>query len=491
MGNNDIRSHKYRELKLSNMKNNRYNKIRAVLLLSLGIFTISSCEREFSDDVEFETFTTNGDIFTDAPVGLTDEFFDSFDPNEGANPDGFGTDDNVAFQGQSSIRIDVPAPDDPNGSFIGGIFLDRGAGRNLTGFDALTFYVKGSTTATIGEVGFGTDFSENKYAVVAQNIRLSTDWRKVIVPIPDPSKLIQERGMFFFSAGTQSTNGFGYTFWIDELRFEKLGTIAQPSPAIFSGQDVAQQAFTGSNLFVNGLTQTFNLESGINQTVIAAPRYFDFTSSDNSVAIVNELGAVTVIGTGTANITAQLAGVRALGSLEVTSTGSLAFAPLPTRPANNVKSIFSDAYMADTASNFAPGFGGSTTETTITNNNGDFVLSYTNNNFTGILFENTVDASGLTFLHVDVYVQNPGVEVGIQIRDVGANQELETNIFDGSPEGDDVDFRFNLTGLTVGQWTSIDIPLGGDLATQKNNLGALILTGGPDFILDNIYFFTE
>ena len=473
------------------MKNNLYIILRSILILGLGIAIFSSCDREFSDDVEFETFSTNGDIFTDAPVGLTDQFFDSFDPNSGANAEGFGTDDNVAFQGQSSIRIDVPAPDDPDGGFIGGIFLDRGTGRNLTGFDALTFYVKGSTTATIGEVGFGTDFGENKFAVIAQNIRLSTDWKKVIIPIPDPSKLVQERGMFFFSAGTQSTNGFGFTFWIDELRFEKLGTIAQPNPAIFGGQDIVQQAFTGSDLLVTGLTQTFNLESGINQTVFAAPAYFDFNSSDNSVAIVNEFGEVSVIGEGTASITAQLAGVRASGSLEVTSTGSLAFAPTPTRPAANVKSIFSEAYTAETSINFAPGFGGSTTETVITNNSGDNVLAYTNNNFTGILFENTVDASALTFLHVDVFVQSPGVEIGIQIRDVGANQEIETNTFTGEPEGDDVDFRFNLTGLTPGQWTSFDIPLGGDLATQKNNLGALILTGGPDFIFDNIYFFTE
>ncbi len=473
------------------MKNKKYTNIHFILLLTLGIVLFSSCERELSDDVEFATFSANGDIFTDAPVGLTDEFFDSFDPNEGANPEGFGTDDNVAFEGSSSIRIDVPAPDDPDGGFIGGIFLDRGAGRDLTGFDALTFYVKGSTTATIGEVGFGTDFGQNKFAVTAQNIRLSTDWRKVIIPIPDPSKLIQERGMFFFSAGTQTTGGFGYTFWIDELRFEKLGTIAQPSPAILNGVDVVQQAFTGSNLLVNGLTQTFNLESGINQTVIAAPSYFDFNSSDNSVAIVNELGQVSVIGTGTANITAQLVGVRASGSLEVTSAGSLAFAPTPTRPAANVKSIFSEAYTADTSSNFAPGFGGSTTETVITNNNDDNVLAYTNNNFTGIIFDNTVDASGLTFMHVDVYVQEAGTEVGLQIRDAGANQMIETDVNTGNPIGDDVDLRFDLTGLTVGQWTSFDIPLDGDLTAQRNNLGGLILVGGPNFIFDNIYFYTE
>ncbi|MEL6917790.1 MAG: Ig-like domain-containing protein [Bacteroidota bacterium] len=473
------------------MKNYKNINIRFILLLSLGIAFISGCERDFSDDVQFATFNTNGDLFIDAPVGLTDQFFESFDPATGANTEGFGTDDDVAFMGTSSIRIDVPAPDDPNGGFIGGIFRDRGDGRNLTGFDALTFYVKGSTTATIGEVGFGTDFGENKFVTIAQNIRLSTDWRKVIIPIPDPSKLVQERGMFSFSAGTQSTDGFGFTFWIDELRFEKLGTFAQPSPAIFLGQNVTQQAFTGSSVPITGLTQTFNLDTGINQTVNAAPSYFDFTSSDIEVAQVSELGEVSIVSEGTATITALLGGVMAEGSLEVSTSGGLPAAPTPTLPQANVKSIFSDTYVNDTESSFSPGFGGSTTEVAITTTNNDAVATYTNNNFTGIVFENTVDASGLTSLHVDVFVQEEGAQIEIQIRDAGANQMVETNVDNGLPMGDDVDFRFNLTGLTVGEWTSFDIPLSGDLATQRNNLGSLILVGGPNFILDNIYFFTE
>lgn len=474
------------------MKNYKNINIRFILLLSLGIAIISGCERDFSDEVQFATFNNNGDIFTDAPVGLTDEFFDSFDPAgpNPANPEGFGTDDNVAFMGTSSIRIDVPAPDDPDGAFIGGIFLDRGDGRNLTGFDALTFFARGSTTATIGEVGFGTDFEENKFAVIAQNIRLSTDWRKIIIPIPDPSKLIQERGMFFFSAGSQSTGGFGYTFWIDELRFEKLGNIAQPSPAIFLGQDISNEVVNGMEFMITGLTQTFNLASGINQTVIAAPGYFDFSSSDNSVAIANESGEVIVVGAGSSSITAQLANVGAAGSLEVTSNGVLPTTPPPARLDANVSSIFSDAYTNAVESNFEPPFGGSVTNLQRLQENGDEVLVYTNNNFTGIVFNNTLDGTDRTTLNIDVYPLDAS-SVEVQIRDVGANQVLETNVITGLPDGDDADRRLLINGLTPGQWTSVEIPLDGDLAAQKNNLGALILAGGPNFIFDNIYFFTE
>ena len=89
----------------------------------------------------------------------------------------------------------------------------------------MTFWAKASRTAVFDEVGFGTDFQQGKFPVVRSGIPLSTDWRKVIIPIPDPSKLVQEKGMFFFSTGTQSTDGVGFTIWIDEIRFENLGTL--------------------------------------------------------------------------------------------------------------------------------------------------------------------------------------------------------------------------------------------------------------------------
>ena len=48
------------------------------------------------------------------------------------------------------------------------------------------------------------------------------------------------------------------------------------------------------------------------------------------MATVNELGQVNVVGTGTATISAVVAGVRAEGSLEVTSIGNFQAAPTPT-----------------------------------------------------------------------------------------------------------------------------------------------------------------
>ncbi|MFN5664542.1 MAG: glycosyl hydrolase family 16, partial [Bacteroidota bacterium] len=59
----------------------------------------------------------------------------------------------------------------------------------------------------------------------------------------------------------------------------------------------------------------------------------------------------------------------------------------------------------------------------------------------------------------------------------------------GNPLGDDKDLRTTLTGFQTGVWKSFDIPLNGAIQNQKSKLGAIILTGGPNFMLDNIYFY--
>lgn len=478
----------------------RLIKLDKIFILGLLIILFYGCERDVSDDAVPATFNSSAEVFTDAPVGLTDEFFESFDPAEGYNVlDTFDVVSDVAYEGSSSIRIDVPSPDNPNGFLAGGIFRDRGVGRDLTGYDALTFWARASTTATLASVGFGADFVEDKFPVIANGIELTTSWAKYVIPIPDASKLVQERGLFSYIAAPfdvlgdgPNGNEIGWTFWLDEIRFENLGTLGQEIPRILDGANLVEEAFTGSTFQVSPLTYTANLSTGFNATVTAAPSYFAFNSSDPNVATVSELGEVSVIGEGTATITARVSDVLAIGSLEVTSEGAFPTPPPPTQPAENVISIFSDAYTNVVTPNFTPGFGGSTTVTTISSIIGDQIVNYTNNNFTGIMFDNSpIDASGMQFMHVDVFVTDAATSVEFQIRDIGANQMIETNEFNGFPIGDDVDFRFTASGMTPGTWTQFEIPLAGGLSFQRNNIGAIILVNGPDFILDNIYFYTN
>ena len=53
------------------------------------------------------------------------------------------------------------------------------AGRDLSGYDALTFWAKATQAGTINEIGFGNDFGENKFLVSPKNLRITTNWTKL------------------------------------------------------------------------------------------------------------------------------------------------------------------------------------------------------------------------------------------------------------------------------------------------------------------------
>uniref|UniRef100_UPI004048D520 hypothetical protein n=1 Tax=Flavobacterium sp. TaxID=239 RepID=UPI004048D520 len=271
------------------MKNKKFNYLRNAFLLGLVLITNLNCDREMSDDATLATFSKNGEIFTDDFIGLGSDFYFPYGDSKFT---AFSVDDNEAYMGNASIRIDVPNADDPLGSYAGGIFRIDGAGRDLTDFDALTFWARSSQGVTIGEFGFGEDFFPNEYMVTMKDVSVGTQWTKYIIPIPDASKLLHERGMFRFAAGTNGTNGFGYTLWIDELRFEKLGTIAHGQASIEYGNNVSETTFVGVNSRVEGVIATFNLPTGINQSVTISPSYMNFSSSNPSVASVDPSGLI-------------------------------------------------------------------------------------------------------------------------------------------------------------------------------------------------------
>lgn len=481
------------------MRRTNLQNIQLAGLLLFSLLVCISCERDISDDFVPATFPNTAEVFTDNPVGLTDQFFESFDPAEGYNTEAFDTDSNEAYAGETSIRLDIPEPNDPDGGFMGGVFVDRGAGRDLSGYNALTFWVKASRTALLDEVGFGTTFDSERYAAKRFKIPLSTNWRKVIVPIPDPSKLTQERGLFSFITGSESTGGQGFTIWIDEIRYEKLNSIAQHRPRIFNGDDIVTEAFLEVPIQITGLTSTYNIGTGENVTVSATPFYFDFESSNLDVATVNESGNIVVDGLGEAKITASIAGQEAEGSIDITVNGGFNFAPTPTRPSEDVISIFSDAYddipVSRYNSFFAPF---QTTEGGVQPVGPENIISYTNLNFVGIVFNDVifpaeavppVDASDMTHLHIDVNVQEPlqgNARLLLELTNYGGTQTAGT-------------FTIMGNNLVENDWASFDIPLSSFSGLQdRSRLGLLLfnsqLGDNPTIstiFLDNIYFYRE
>ncbi|MFN7015059.1 MAG: Ig-like domain-containing protein, partial [Bacteroidia bacterium] len=321
------------------MKNSKFNFLASFLLLGTIAIINTSCERELSDDATEATFPKIAEIFTDDFVAMGSNFYF---PYGGSKATAWSVDREEGYNSNASMRFDVPNVTDPEGNYAGAIFRVDGAGRNLTEYDALTFYIKASQGVTIAELGFGEDFDQNKYMATITNVSVGTNWSKVIIPIPDASKLLQERGMFRYAAGTQGTSGMGYTFWIDDLKFEKLGTIRTIGAAIMNGNNVSVNTFVGVNSNVTGIISTFNLPNGQNQIVNLSTAYFEFSSSNPTVATVDSNGLVSSLSAGTSVITGTINGVQATGSLTINCQGNFVHAPTPTRSQANVISIFSD-----------------------------------------------------------------------------------------------------------------------------------------------------
>jgi hypothetical protein len=479
------------------MKNRKINYLRNSFLLTIITLVNLNCERDLSDEAQDATFPKTAEVFTDAPVGMGTNFYFPYGPDAN-NPVGskfsaWSVDTNVSYKGNASMRFDVPNANDPQGNYAGGILRVDGAGRNLTGYDALTFWAKASQGVTIGEIGFGEDFYPNKYITTMTNVSLGTAWAKYIIPIPNASKLLQEKGMFRYAAGSQGTNGAGYTFWIDELKFEKLGTILPLQASIMNGNDIIRSTFVGVTSSITGAIATFNMPNGMNQSVNISPAFLNFTSSNPAVARVNDAGVVTPIAAGTAVITATFNGQQATGSLTINCTGTYVNAPTPTLSPANVISIFSDHYT-NVPVNYYNGYW-QPWQTTESNNFsvlGDNVLNYTNFNFVGIEFSSpTVNATNMTHIHLDAFIPGPiapGRQLRVLVVDFGAN-----GVFGG---GDDTRHSTTFTATTptavVSQnWISIEIPFSSmTTLASRSHLAQIILEGGDNSILyvDNIYF---
>ena len=467
------------------MKNIKFIYSKTMLLTGLLFVITMSCARDTSVQSEFATLSKTGEIFTDSPIGLGSDFYF---PYLGSKATAWSVDESEGYESYASMRFDVPNANDPEGSYAGGILRVDGSGRDLTEFDALTFWAKASQGVVVGGMGFGQDFGLDKYQVSETDVSFSTNWQKYVIPIPDPSKLFDERGMFWYSAGTQNTGGNGYTFWIDELKFEKLGTIGQPRPAIVNGQDLVQDAFAGIDLELTGLSQTFNLGNGFNKTVTVAPSYFDFSSSDPSLAFIDEYGIISV-SNGTAVITASLAGVVAEGSLTVNTVGGFDVAPTPTRDSSDVISLFSDTYT-DVPVEFFNGYW-EPWQTTLSNDfvvNGNNMINYTNFNFVGNQFSDpTVDATGFSNLHININLPEvpSNLDLLITLKDFGPDQ------VDGGGDDTTQQVFFDGDDFVAGEWSTLEIPIS---LANKNNMGQIIyenVNGSSltELYVDNIYFY--
>lgn len=398
----------------------------------------------------------------------------------GSKLDALAIDSTVAYSGATSIRITVPAPGDPTGTYAGGAFTTNRA-RDLSGYDALTFWARASRAVTFNVVGLGNDNTgTSKYEASWPNVAMTTEWKKFVIPIPLPSRLGDEKGLFFFAEGAEA--GQGATVWFDDILFENLGTVTNPRPSIPTR---AISPDVGSFVAVPGAKVTFAVD-GVDRTLDAMQGYFTFTSSADSVAVGGE-GTVRVVGLGTATITAALGDVPATGTITLTtSPAPQAAAPTPVVPAANVISLFSNAYTNVPVDTWSAAWDLATlTDVQVAGND---AKKYTGLTYAGIEFTGThvVNATAMTHFHVDVWAAT-GTNVKVKLVDFGAN-----GIYGG---GDDKEQELTFTSGTTPAfaplgWSSLEIPLSSFTnLTTRGHLAQLILAGDVGTMyVDNVYF---
>lgn len=390
----------------------------------------------------------------------------------------------LAQDGARSLKVNVPPSGSSLGLFSGGV-LTSGGGRDLADYNALTFYARAAKPITLDFLGLGNDNTGNSlYEAGRSAVALFPAWTFVVVPIPNSAKLLNERGLFTFAEGLEAPYADGYDIWFDDIRYAKLTNITDPRPFMPSS---SKQYFVGSRANIAGTQTTFDID-GANVVVGHMPGYFDFTSSDPSVARVEGTG-IKVVGEGSATVTANLGSVSVDGEVTLNAyPAPAAPAPAPTLPASDVVSLYSDAYTNNPVDTWNPHWTYSTAEEGTFVLDGDNMRSYSALNFVGIEFlGNKVDASAMEYFHMDVFAPF-GTEFKVKFVVFSAG-----NGFLGQAE-----LTFNAASepaFVPGQWSSLDIPLSdfSFLPAQESpwsSIGQLVLSTADAqlVLLDNMYW---
>ncbi|MFM7543601.1 MAG: glycosyl hydrolase family 16 [Ignavibacteria bacterium] len=463
--------------------------IRHILNISIIVISCSllACNERSIDGLSAPTFPENGKVFMDDFTG--DLIYAAFG---GSDVKAFQVDYETTYNNsRASMKYEVPDANSPKGAYAGGAYFSR-TGRDLSGFNALTFYIKATQSATIDVLGFGNDFGSSTYQVAMNGLSVNTNWKKVIIPIPDPQKLSGEKGLFYYSTGP--INEKGYTFWIDEVQFEYVPDLGICTGSIYNGEDKKiPSAEKGSSIRIENTQAIVNLPNGVNQTIAISPAYLEYKSSNTTIVTVSNQGIIQVLDSGNAIITAKLGDTKAKGSLELSAKGTAQIptnqAPIPTVEAGNVISLYSNAYANVPIDTWNTRWQYSTTDNAFIKINNDDVIRYYNLNFVGIEFSaNQINATAMTHFHIDLWTPDPTTNpnnIKVMLVDFGANA-----VYGG---GDDVSHEITITAPTLksNQWISLDIPLSSFTGlTTKAHLSQLILSGTvSNLFIDNVYMY--
>jgi hypothetical protein len=445
-----------------------------LVLLALVALLAGCSDRDLS---ELDLAPINDD-----PVVFDDDFGDGvdFQAFQGSQLDAVSIDAAETFgETAGSLKITVPGPGSLNGTFAGGAFTS--GYRDLSGYDALVFQAKSSVPSTLNVAGLGNDNTGNSlYTVERSAIALTSDWQQVVIPIPDPSRLTLERGLFHFAEGHEA--GAGFTIWFDEVRFARMGTILDPRPTM---------ATRTIDTFVDGTvtpeeTRVTFAVNGEDVTVAHSPHYFDYASSDSTVAVTSG-SVITAVGVGTALITARLDTVAVAGTVTLNVLASPTTpAPAPVYQPADVIALFSEPYTPITVDTWRAtwSMSGPVTDFAVA---GNAAKVYTGLIYAGIEFvHDLVDATDMTHVRMDVWAP-AGTIFRLKLVDFG-----DDGIFGGAPDSQwELVFHGSSDpAFVAGQWSVLDVPLSRFSLTSRAHLAQIVIST-PDartVFVDNVLF---
>lgn len=385
--------------------------------------------------------------------------------------------------GRSSLKAIIT---DNTSAYSGGAFV-AATPRDLSAFNALTFWARASVARSTLKVGIGNNATAvNGMNAEAIGIPLTTTFQKFTIPLPNPAKFNAANGLFHFADGPNN-----YTVWFNDIQYETLPTSQAGAP---TGAAVAWPTIStaiGTPFAINPAPNTVSFTTPVlpngGKLTDVAWRWYTLTSSNPAVATVSVDGVVSGISAGTANISATLGGITLPAFAPVTVIAPLAvpatMAPAPTALAANVISLFTTAYPNRVVDTWRTGWsaGGNTLVDPFVVA-GRNIKQYSLFNFAGIEYgiavpANAVDATTMTHFHVDVWSPNPSSNLEIQLVNNGA--------------GTAAIGKYQAGAVAAGQWVQLDIPLasftGLTARTQLNQL--LFVAAGPTVLyIDNVYF---
>lgn len=260
---------------------------------------------------------------------------------------------------------------------------------------------------------------------------------------------------------------------------KKTETIQEVTVSFLAPTSFEPVITIGSNLSIN-VTAKAELETFFQV-------YFGDVANEVPVDFMeDEVITHTYLNPGTyqVKVVALSGGIATTQKTQSVTVTNLFAAPVPTIPAANVISMFSDSYTNVAVDTWRTSWSQANLEDIEIS--GNKTKKYSALNFVGIEATTTpINASAMTFFHADIWSSDL-TEFKVKLVDFGAD-----GAFGG---GDDKEHEITILNPEKEKWVSLDIPLSHFTGlTTRSHIAQLIFVGAPSgsttVYVDNVFFY--